>query len=146
VLAVNALESGAQIDLIGHSLGGIVARVALEDVELASRVATLVTVGSPHGGTQAARLAAKPPTVELRPDSPLMARLAAQLPWPGPPSRPRLVAFWSRADLLVMPATAARLDGAENIELPRFTHYDYLLRPMAWRRVLVALDDFAVRR
>jgi pimeloyl-ACP methyl ester carboxylesterase len=140
VVAVNRLDAAAKVDLVGHSLGGIVARVALDDAALAARVHTLATIGAPHAGTHAARLVARPPTVELRPDSPLMARLQRQLPWPGPPTRPRLVAFWSRADLLMHPPHTARLDGAENVELDGVTHYDYLLSESVWRHLAAALD------
>jgi pimeloyl-ACP methyl ester carboxylesterase len=139
VAEANRLVDGDAIDLVGHSLGGVVARVALDDPMVAARVATLVTLATPHGGTRAAKLARRAPGVELRPDSKVIARLSQQLPWPGPPMRPRLVAFWSSADLLMIPAETACCDGADNRSVDGFTHYDYLLRPESWRRVLDAL-------
>jgi triacylglycerol esterase/lipase EstA (alpha/beta hydrolase family) len=45
-------ESGArQIDLVGHSMGGLIARVLVEQLGLAGTVGYLVTVGAPHLGT-----------------------------------------------------------------------------------------------
>lgn len=46
-----------RVDLIAHSLGGLDARYALAHLGLASRVRSLVTVGTPHRGTPLADLA-----------------------------------------------------------------------------------------
>jgi pimeloyl-ACP methyl ester carboxylesterase len=40
-----------KVNLIAHSRGGLIARLALEDVTFARSVDTLVTLGSPHHGT-----------------------------------------------------------------------------------------------
>jgi pimeloyl-ACP methyl ester carboxylesterase len=140
VIRVNDLPADAQIDCVAHSMGGLVVRLAIE-TETSARIATLVTLGSPHQGTYAARYGASRNVVELRPDSPVMHQLAAQLPWPGPPSRPRLVALWSAADVLLLPAGAACAEGAETIEMRGFTHYSYLLHPRGWSQVLGILSE-----
>lgn len=142
VLAVNGLEPSARVDVVAHSMGGIVARCALEDPATARRVSSLVTLGTPHGGTYAARYAATHHTLALRPDSPLIRRLAAQTPWRLPT---RLVCFGSSADVLLLPATTAFVAGAENHELPSVTHYGFLLRPSCWRRVEAALSEPSAR-
>jgi triacylglycerol lipase len=50
-------ESGAhQIDIVGHSMGGLVARVLVEQLGLAGVVGCLVTVGTPHLGSALASL------------------------------------------------------------------------------------------
>jgi triacylglycerol lipase len=46
-----------RVDLIAHSLGGLDARWALSRLGLASRVASLVTIATPHRGTPLADLA-----------------------------------------------------------------------------------------
>jgi triacylglycerol lipase len=46
-----------RVDLIAHSMGGLDARYALAHFGLASRVRSLVTVGTPHRGTPLADLA-----------------------------------------------------------------------------------------
>ena len=135
ILRVNALPEGTRIDMVAHSLGGIVARLALEDTETSARVAHLVTLGTPHGGTHAARFAHTKLALDLRPDSEMVARLHRQLPWPGPPTAPRLACFWSAADMLLLPSSTGCVQGAVNIEMPGFTHYSYLLQPSGWKRV-----------
>jgi triacylglycerol lipase len=65
VSAIEALPH-PRIDLIAHSLGGLDARYALTHLGLASRVRSLVTVGTPHRGTPLADLALKGPLVWAR--------------------------------------------------------------------------------
>jgi len=60
VAAIEALPHD-RIDLIAHSLGGLDARFALAHLGLASRVRSLVTVGTPHRGTPIADLLHKGP-------------------------------------------------------------------------------------
>jgi triacylglycerol lipase len=60
VEAINALPH-ERVDIIAHSLGGLDARYALAHLGLASKVRTLVTVGTPHRGTPIADLAIRGP-------------------------------------------------------------------------------------
>lgn len=135
-----------EVDVVAHSLGGLVARAALLELErrgATARVRTLVTLGTPHAGSHLARYANTVTTRDLRPGSPLLARLDAQLPWKGPPAQPRLVAFWTKADVIILPAEASTVDGADNRELPGLSHNGLLLSPAAWDAVFRALDDAA---
>jgi pimeloyl-ACP methyl ester carboxylesterase len=133
VASVNGLPDGTPIDLVAHSMGGLVARLALEHESTRRRVATLVTLGTPHAGSHLARYGHTAHSLALRPDSEVLHRLARQVPWRGPPDQPRLVACWSSADVIVLPARSAAVDGAENVEMPGLTHYGYLIHPTVWR-------------
>ncbi len=134
VLEANGMPDG-QVDLVAHSRGGIVCRLALADVHASCKVATLVTIGTPHAGTVTARYGRGRELDELRPGSELMARMMAQLPWNGP----RLVCLYSSADPLVAPPTHAQVEGALNIELPGLTHCQLVLWPDAWRAAFDAV-------
>jgi triacylglycerol esterase/lipase EstA (alpha/beta hydrolase family) len=125
-----------QVDLIAHSLGGVVARLALADHGLAPKVRTLITLGSPHHGTWAARYGASAAARALRPDSPLMRRLARS----PLPDGVRAVSFWSKSDVFILPAESAVLEGAAAVEVTPFTHYSYLLLPQSWTQVADALE------
>ena len=138
VLEVNELPSSAQVDVVAHSMGGVVSRLALQDRRTARRVHTLITLGSPHGGTFAARFAGGPVTTELRRDSAVMRRLARDRPWRKPT---RLVCFWSPSDPLMQPAETATVPGADNREVDGFSHLDWLMRQRAWRAVQDALAE-----
>ncbi len=63
--AVHALEA-PRVHLVAHSMGGVDARYAIAHLGLAERVASLVTIGSPHHGTPLARLGNLPPVAGLR--------------------------------------------------------------------------------
>lgn len=145
VVTLNGLPDGARIDVVAHSMGGIVCRLALADPRVAGRIGTLVTLATPHAGTYAARYAATCHTLELRPDSATIEALRADLPWRGPPDQPRLVALWSKSDTMLLPHESARVEGAENIEVHGFTHFTYLLHPEGWMKVLEALQDPGLR-
>lgn len=120
-----------QVEIVAHSMGGLVARLAVVDGGMDGAVKTLITLGTPHGGTYSARFANTPVTRDLRPESALIRRLV-DLPWPD---GVRCVALWSANDLLVVPGENAALEGAESIEMTPFTHYSYLVDPKGWSAV-----------
>jgi len=67
----------AKVHLVGHSLGGVVVAQAISDPRLKGRVETVITLGSPFGGSPWAGML---PVVDmvraLRAGSPLLTRLA----------------------------------------------------------------------
>lgn len=100
-------ETGYErVHLIGHSMGGLVARYYVQRMGGDQRVHTLVTLGSPHSGTYAARLVPHPVARQLRPGSELITELAE----PCPGCLTRFVAFWSDLDQVVIPSSSARLE------------------------------------
>ena len=103
-------ETGYEkVHVIGHSLGGVVARYYVQRLGGDARVHTLCTLGSPHAGTYAARLWPQGVVRQLRPGSDLMQELAE----PAPGCRTRFVAFWSDMDQLIVPQRAAAIDHAD---------------------------------
>ena len=135
VVERNGLDEAARLDIIAHSMGGLVTRLAIQAPATVRRVACVITLASPHSGTYTARLGGTRPTTELRPESAVVQRLAHQLPWSDHPELPRLVALWSASDLIVLPGEGGQVPGAENVELPGYTHYSYFLNPDAWRLI-----------
>ncbi|MEU3468374.1 alpha/beta fold hydrolase [Streptomyces sp. NPDC006687] len=129
-----------RVDLVGHSLGGLVGRYYVQRLGGDARVRTLVTLGTPHGGTRVAPFMDAHPLVrQMRPDSPVMAELRA----PAPGCRTRCVAFWSRFDALMAPTGTARIEhpdlDATNVEVTGIGHLALPVHPAviaAVRRVL----------
>ncbi len=124
-----------KVDIVAHSLGGVVSRLALVDHGLSRHVATLVTLGSPHQGTHSARFGNTATVRELRPGSDLLARLARKR-WP---STVHGICFWSRSDLMVVPAESAIAPGTQPVDATPFTHYSYLIDPKSWSAVRAAI-------
>jgi acetyl-CoA carboxylase carboxyl transferase subunit beta len=103
-------ETGYErVHVVGHSLGGLVARYYVQRMGGDSRVHTLVTLGSPHSGTNAAYLLPQRLVRQLRPGSELMQELAA----PAAGCRTRFVAYWSDLDQLIVPKRSATLVHAD---------------------------------
>jgi pimeloyl-ACP methyl ester carboxylesterase len=103
-------ETGYErVHVVGHSLGGLVARYYVQRMGGDSRVHTLVTLGSPHSGTNAAYLLPQRLVRQLRPGSELMQELAA----PAAGCRTRFVAYWSDLDQLIVPKRSAKLEHAD---------------------------------
>jgi triacylglycerol esterase/lipase EstA (alpha/beta hydrolase family) len=118
VRAVLARTGAASVDLVGYSAGGVVARLWVADGG-AAQVRRVVTLGSPHHGTELADLAGSVVPGEcpagcqdLATDSTLLRRLNAG---DETPAGPTWVSFWTTQDQTVRPPDSARLDGALNV-------------------------------
>ncbi|MGY4989709.1 esterase/lipase family protein [Streptomyces nigrescens] len=95
-----------RVDLVGHSLGGLIARYYVQRLGGDTRVRTVITLGTPHAGTRIAPLMSAHPLVrQMRPDSEVIAELSR----PAPNCRTQFVAFWSEEDQVMVPATTARI-------------------------------------
>jgi triacylglycerol lipase len=100
-------ETGYErVHVVGHSMGGLVARYYVQRLGGDARVHTLATLGTPHAGTRAAHLMPGRAVAQLRPGSPVLAELAE----PAPGCRTRFVCVWSDLDQMVVPKDSARLD------------------------------------
>lgn len=107
--------------LMGVSMGGLVARLALErrpDLP----VAHLVTLSAPHPGTLAAKLGFDRAARQMRPDSRLIAKLAS-LPPPCPTT-----SFWTPDDTIILPPDAAILAGSV-VAVPGYSHFSVIAAP-----------------
>ena len=103
-----ATNSGYErIHVIGHSLGGLITRYYVQRLGGDSRIHTLVTLGTPHQGTQLAKAAPLLPLVrQLAPGSTVIQELAE----PAPGCRTRFLVFHSDIDPLIVPSSNARLE------------------------------------
>ncbi|CAL9446966.1 hypothetical protein SUDANB6_02358 [Streptomyces sp. enrichment culture] len=130
-----------RIDIVGHSLGGLIARYYVQRLGGDSRVRTLVTLGTPHSGTRVAPLADAHPIVrQMRPGSPVIEELAG----PAPGCRTHFVSFWSDLDRLMVPLETARLDHPDlitrNVRVSGIGHLALPVHPAVAAGVRQALD------
>ncbi len=117
--AALARTGAASVDLVGYSAGGVVARLWVVEDGGAARTRRLVTLGSPHQGTQLAQLgtlvAGSCPTAcqQLAPGSPVLARLAGE----AIPAGVVAESLWSTSDDVVIPPESAVLTGVPSPSL-----------------------------
>ena len=92
-------QTGAdKLNLVGHSLGGVVIAQAIASGRLTGKVDTVVTLGAPFGGSPWANLLPFGAIVpELREGSPLLRRLASA----PVPDGVRWLAFTATLDMIV---------------------------------------------
>jgi triacylglycerol lipase len=111
-----------KVHIVGHSLGGVIARYYVQRLGGSAYVDTLVTLGSPHSGTLGAYLIPTALGRQLRPGSPPLTELAA----PAPACTTRFLVVWSRMDQMVLPQGNARLRHPDldvaQFELPDVGH------------------------
>ncbi|MFB7213823.1 esterase/lipase family protein [Streptomyces sp. NPDC056255] len=131
-----------EVDIVGHSLGGLIARYYVQRLGGDQRVRTLITLGTPHGGTAVAPLASAHPIVrQMRTGSAPIEELRR----PAPGCRTRFVSFWSELDRVIVPAEAGCIDhpdlDARNVRVTGIGHLALPVHPAVAAAVRQALES-----
>ncbi|MFD8113546.1 lipase family alpha/beta hydrolase [Streptomyces microflavus] len=135
-----------EVDIVGHSLGGLIARYYVQRLGGDRRVRTLVTLGTPHGGTAVAPGAGIHPIVrQMRGGSALIEELRR----PAPGCRTRFVSFWSELDQVMVPVGTACVDhpdlDAVNVRVTGIGHLALPVHPAVAAAVREALETQETR-
>jgi triacylglycerol lipase len=130
-----------RVILIGHSLGGVLARAYVENPSNADKIAAVVTLGSPHQGTKMAVFA--------------LGKLARSLTYHGPliheleqnavPADIPCLAIYSPIDSMVLPNEALTVGhpGWSHLEYRPMSHVTMLYHPTLVRLVIAYLQTHA---
>ncbi|MEO8137580.1 MAG: alpha/beta fold hydrolase, partial [Betaproteobacteria bacterium] len=111
-----AATGSDRLVLIGHSMGGLVARAYL-DQSGRDKVAHVITLGSPHHGTWMTRFALGPNLRDMDRDSGWLSALREREARRSPQPYANFTCVYTLHDNLVAPQTSAVLPGAEQIVL-----------------------------
>ncbi|WP_346620079.1 alpha/beta fold hydrolase [Blastococcus montanus] len=95
-----------RVHVVGHSLGGLIARYHVQRQGGDRRVDSLVTLGTPHQGSILAHVVPTPLVRQLRPGSPVLQELTE----PAPDCRTRVTAVYSDLDQMVLPTQSGRCE------------------------------------
>jgi triacylglycerol esterase/lipase EstA (alpha/beta hydrolase family) len=129
----------AKVNIIAHSLGGVLTRYAVKNLYMGDKVNLLISIGSPHCGS---RVAALWPygrnTLQLLYESDFMKDLADGGLTPG---RVKYVSIYSAFDNFVIPQESANLgEGAINHKLSYHGHLRLLYSHKVNRLIREALE------
>ena len=95
-----------RVHVVGHSLGGLIARYHVQRQSGDRRVESLVTLGTPHQGSRLAHVVPTPMIRQLRPGSPVLQELAE----PASDCPTPITAIYSDLDQMVIPTSSGRCD------------------------------------
>ncbi len=112
-----------RIDVVAHSLGGLIVRAAAVRAGAGRHLASLVTLGTPHQGTALAAFLPWPNLAPMRPGSAFIQGLATSESLAG---SARCTAIFSTFDALVFPHELAEYPGAVNVEIDGVGHLGLL--------------------
>ncbi len=123
--AALARSPDGRIDLVGFSMGALVSRWWLQRGGGRGLVRTFVSLSGPHRGTlMALPLSMLPGVRQMRPGSPLLRDLAADIdPW-GPT---RVHCLYTPLDAMIVPSTSSILPGAFSVEAIRVPLHRWML-------------------
>lgn len=137
---VCAVEDVDKVALVGHSMGGLIARWYIKYGNGAPRVAHLSCLGVPHHGTWTAATAPiLTGTRQIVPGSPFLVELNdPNVTHGGVP----ILNIWTSWDGIIFPAESARLEepGVINKQHPHAGHWGMLVSRRARSWVTDALD------
>lgn len=123
--------------LVCHSMGGLAARAWLRAHNADTRVAHVVTIGTPHRGTWLARISRGLNGQQMQAGGGWLQQLQRD----EPPQRAALfTCYYSNCDNIVFPTSSATLDGAENRFVPGVPHIALVFDLDVMREVLDRLD------
>ena len=121
-------QTGQRPVLIGHSLGGLLARMWLGKDAASGRVQGLITLGTPHGGSKLAALAFGALAKSLKPDGALITALGEAPPIQEVPC----TSLVSPEDEAVLPAGSLIPPQGWRMRLtPPLPHFAMLFSPRA---------------
>jgi len=136
---VDSEFSGMKFDIIGHSMGGLVSRWFIEKLNGFENVNKLITIGTPHYGTEITKLGSfTPGGRDMIPGSDFLEELNSGDLAEGV----EYYSVWSKGDYAILPSYRAKLEGAKNINPGFYPHVMLVWSGDVFRRaVLPALNE-----
>jgi pimeloyl-ACP methyl ester carboxylesterase len=117
-------ELGArEVDMVGHSMGGLLARYLAESGQLSDRIRTVVTIAAPHLGSALAVLGLSRSLRQMRRGSAFLEKLNAGTA----PEAVRMVGISSTHDNLILPWNCALSPRGDNFIIRYRGHLTLIL-------------------
>lgn len=128
-----------KVILIGHSMGGLIARYYVSRLGGSQRVEKVISLGTPHHGTKLWTFALGPCALQMRPGSPFLHSLETD---PANTSAVPVVSLYSDFDEIVIPAESSHLEGDHSLNVPleALGHIAYLYNRRVYRKIQEVLE------
>jgi triacylglycerol lipase len=113
------IAAGQSIDLLGLSMGGLVARYYIQRLGGLERVRRFITLSSPHKGTWTAFLRQNRGARQMRPGSDFLQDLNRDAATLG---KIKFTTIWTPFDLMILPAESSELGVGRSIRINVIAH------------------------
>ncbi|RJP22843.1 MAG: alpha/beta fold hydrolase [Candidatus Abyssobacteria bacterium SURF_5] len=138
VTAALEMTGAEKVDLVGHSMGGLVIRYYIERLGGARFVENAITIGAPHCGTKTAVLSLFRTASQFCPNAPFIEEFNAA----APAGSVNMVAIWSEFDNIVLPPQNAMLpEPYKNAMVKNVGHVALLFSGQVFSQVRRALNE-----
>lgn len=138
-----AIAGGKPVVIVGHSMGGLVARAYLSRYGC-DRIARIITIGSPHNGTVLARYSAGSNCRQMYHDA-ASGRCSDWLESLGKShgreERELITSIYSRHDNIIAPQGSCHLTGGKNIAFDGIGHVELGCHPAVHASVIKEIAE-----
>ncbi|MEK0181090.1 MAG: alpha/beta fold hydrolase [Oscillatoriales cyanobacterium] len=107
------------LDLVGLSMGGLVARYYLQRLGGINRVQRFIALSSPHSGTWTAYTLWGKGCVQMRPGSVFLEDLNRDA---NLLKKVNFTSIWTPWDFIIVPASSSQISAAKDVKLSVFAH------------------------
>ncbi|MBD0362310.1 MAG: alpha/beta fold hydrolase [Coleofasciculus sp. C3-bin4] len=126
------------IDIIGFSMGGIVARYYIQRLGGIDRVQRFISISAPNNGTFTGYLSWRPGCVQMRTDSEFLRDLNRDAAMLGCLN---FTVIWTPYDLMIVPAKSSQMPVGKEVIVPARLHSWMLADEGTLKAVATALSE-----
>ncbi len=110
-------ENKTKLNIIAHSLGGLVSRYWIEKSDGKNKICHLVTLASPHQGGKMSRLGVGKAIQQITYQSEFIQKLGK----PNPPAGSSYLAIYTFMDQLIFPVESAKMETLDHLPIKNFS-------------------------
>jgi triacylglycerol lipase len=137
-LIERTFDPDRSIDLLGFSMGGLVARYYIQRLGGIDRVQRFITISTPHNGTIAAHFSIQPGCIQMRPDHEFMKDLNRDV---DRLNSLNFTSLWTPFDLIILPPSSSQLGIGTEQTIPAITHPLMVSDPRTLNAIVDALSQ-----
>lgn len=131
------IPAAQPLSLVGFSMGGLICRYYVQQLDTSQRTQQLITLSTPHRGTYSGYLFDRPAPVQMRPGSQFLKQLNQDL---SALQRLDFTSIWTPFDLTILPSSSSRLPVGTMLQIPTLIHHYVVNDRRVWKAVAERLS------